>query len=30
MIGMCVWDPVYGVDGPHPYGKIRYCIISLN
>ena len=19
--GMCVWDPVYGVDGPHPYGQ---------
>lgn len=19
--GMCVWDPIYGVDGPHPYGK---------
>lgn len=18
---MCVWDPVYGVDGPHPYGQ---------
>lgn len=18
--GICVWDPVYGVDGPHPYG----------
>ncbi len=18
---MCVWDPVYGVDGPHPYGN---------
>ena len=22
-IGMCVWDPVFGVDGPHPYGKRR-------
>jgi aromatic ring-cleaving dioxygenase len=20
-LGMCVWDPVYGVDGPHPYGN---------
>jgi aromatic ring-cleaving dioxygenase len=19
--GMCVWDPIYGVDGPHPYGQ---------
>jgi len=19
--GMCVWDPYYGVDGPHPYGQ---------
>lgn len=19
--GICVWDPVYGVDGPHPYGQ---------
>eukprot|EP00388_Colpodella_angusta_P028410 GDKK01012414.1.p1 GENE.GDKK01012414.1~~GDKK01012414.1.p1 ORF type:complete len:219 (+),score=54.28 GDKK01012414.1:1-657(+) len=19
--GMCVWEPVYGVDGPHPYGQ---------
>lgn len=19
--GMCVWDPFYGVDGPHPYGQ---------
>lgn len=19
--GMCVWDPVFGVDGPHPYGN---------
>ncbi|CAF1234827.1 unnamed protein product [Rotaria sp. Silwood1] len=19
--GMCVWDPVMGVDGPHPYGQ---------
>jgi len=18
---MCVWEPVYGVDGPHPYGQ---------
>jgi hypothetical protein len=18
---MCVWDPYYGVDGPHPYGQ---------
>lgn len=18
---MCVWDPIYGVDGPHPYGQ---------
>jgi hypothetical protein len=17
---ICVWDPVFGVDGPHPYG----------
>lgn len=20
-LGMCVWEPVYGVDGPHPYGQ---------
>jgi len=20
-LGMCLWDPVYGVDGPHPYGQ---------
>lgn len=19
--GMCVWDPFFGVDGPHPYGQ---------
>lgn len=19
--GICAWDPVYGVDGPHPYGQ---------
>ena len=19
--GMCVWDPYYSVDGPHPYGQ---------
>jgi len=19
--GICVWEPVYGVDGPHPYGQ---------
>jgi aromatic ring-cleaving dioxygenase len=21
LLGMCVWDPVFGVDGPHPYGQ---------